>query len=46
MSDEVIRCESCHTPIAVGRIDAGALQIKCKRCGFKTLVLPKTKAAA
>lgn len=39
MSD-VIRCEHCHTVIAVGRIDAGGLTIKCKRCGYKTLVIP------
>jgi ribosomal protein L37E len=45
MSD-VIRCEGCHTPIAVGRIDAGALAIKCRRCGYKTLVLPQKECAA
>lgn len=44
MSD-VIRCEKCHTPIAVGRIEGGALQIKCKRCGHKTLVIPEVKVA-
>lgn len=42
---DVIRCEHCHTPIAVGRIEAGSLHIKCKRCGHKTLVLPSSKAA-
>lgn len=42
---EVVRCEKCKTPIAIGRIEAGALQIMCKRCGYKTLVVPSQKVA-
>lgn len=45
MSNEVVRCEGCRTPIAVGRIEAGALTIKCKRCGYKTLVMPQKVCA-
>jgi uncharacterized paraquat-inducible protein A len=40
---DIIKCEQCHSPIAVGRIDAGALHILCRRCGHKTWVVPEVK---
>lgn len=40
---DVIKCEQCRTPIAVGHIEAGALHILCRRCGHKTWVVPDTK---
>lgn len=42
---QVYRCESCKTVIAVGRIESGAIQIKCKRCKHSTLIQPEKKAA-
>ena len=42
---QVYVCEKCRRPIAVGKLEAGALQIKCKSCGYKTLVIPEGKAA-
>ena len=39
------RCDKCKALLAVGRVEAGAIQIKCKRCGFTKLILPERKAA-
>ena len=41
---DIIRCEQCHRPIAVGRLEAGQLDIKCHRCGYKTRIVPAPKA--
>lgn len=46
---QVYRCTHCAATLAVGNIERGVIQIKCRRCKHTTLITvqqPQAKAAA